>query len=82
MYMNIIINYLGNHKKSKSYLNANNVTDVLRDHHQNYANNVNYMSNAQTKKGIDPMVSLENSFMKNSIHKSYDRVVGIDTIEA
>ncbi len=58
------------------------MTDVLRDHHQNYANNVNYVSNVQTKKGIDPMVSLENSFMKNSIHKSYDRVVGIDTIEA
>lgn len=62
-------------------MNAN-VVDVLRDHNPNYVSNVGYMSNIQTKKGMDPMVSLENSFMKNSIHKSYERVVGVDTIEA
>lgn len=38
------------------------------------------MSNIYPKKG-DQLITLENSFIKNTINKSYERVIA-DTIEA
>ena len=39
------------------------------------------MSNIPSKLKAEQMITLENSFIKNSINKSYERVL-VDTIEA
>jgi hypothetical protein len=70
--------WLVGHKKSKSYLNGN---EVFRDQtlHNNNAN-LGYLSNIASNMA-EHMNTLEKSFIKNSINKSYERVLA-DTIEA